>query len=145
MNIYDILLSRLHKPRRAAPRGGAVRAHRAHCPCCQADGDSNPSLSVAESDTGGMLIYCFKGCGALDVIAALGLEAADLYPDHESSSGGNGGPSAWASAAALADAVADAAADVLAGGGIDQYAALAGAVARFRAAARAAMRGGLAT
>lgn len=139
---YDTLLSRLNKPRRAALRAGTVRAHRSHCPCCQADGGGNPALSVAESDGGGVLVYCFKGCGAIDVIAALSIDAADLYPDHGSSAGSNGGPNAWASAAALADAVADAAADVLAGGGIDEYAALASAVARFRAAARAAMRGG---
>ncbi|AAZ97779.1 hypothetical protein Tbd_1826 [Thiobacillus denitrificans ATCC 25259] len=142
---YATLLARLHKPRHAAPRGGALRAHRACCPCCQADGRGNPALSVAESDAGGSLIYCFKGCAALDVIAALGLEAVELYPANESSSGGNGGPNVWASAAALADAIADAAAEVLAGGGIDQYAALTGAVARFRAAARAAMRGEAAT
>lgn len=142
---YDTLLARLHKPRHVAPRGGAVRAHRACCPCCQADGSGNPALSVAESDAGGILIYCFKGCAALDVIATLGLEAADLFAADESSSGGNGGRGAWASAAALADAVADAAADVLAGGGIEEYSALTGAVARFRVAARAAMRGEAAT
>lgn len=138
---YDALLSRLHKPRRAALRDGVTRAHRAHCPACQTDGSANPALSVAESGGGGVLIWCFKGCGALDVIAALGMEAADLYPDHKSTGGGNGGPSAWASAAALADAVADAAADVLAGGGMDAFGTLASAVAQFRAAARAAMRG----
>lgn len=141
---YDTLLSRLHKPRRAAPRRGALRAHRACCPVCQADGSGNPALSVAESDAGGVLLYCFKGCGALDVIAAAGMQPSYLCPENESSARGNGGPSAWASAAALADAVADAAADVVAGGGIDAYAALASATARFRAAARRAMKTGVA-
>lgn len=140
---YDTLLSKVHKPRRAATRAGALRAHRAHCPCCQAEGSDNPALSIAESDAGGVLIYCYKGCGALDVIAAAGMQPSDLYPENESSARGNGGPSAWAAAAALADAVADAAADVVAGG-IDAYAALTGAVARFRAAARQAMKAGVA-
>jgi len=28
-----------------------------------------------------MLIHCFAGCGAADVIAAMGLEFSDLFPD----------------------------------------------------------------
>lgn len=141
---YDTLLARLNKPRRAALRAGVTRAHRAHCPACQADGSGSPALSFAESETGGVLITCFAGgCTLFEVAGAAGVDPSELFPPRESSSRGNGGPGAWASAAALADAVADAAADVTTGG-VDAYLRLASAVERFRAAARQAMRQGVA-
>lgn len=50
--------------------------------CCPAHPDKNPSLSV--QDNGGkVLIKCWAGCGALDVITAVGLEWADLFPPND--------------------------------------------------------------
>lgn len=47
---------------------------------CPAHDDKNPSLSIRETDTGQILIYDFAGCAAADVVAAIGLSLADLFP-----------------------------------------------------------------
>ena len=47
---------------------------------CPAHEDRSPSLSVRELDDGTVLVKCFAGCGATDVVAAVGLELRDLYP-----------------------------------------------------------------
>lgn len=51
--------------------------------CCPAHDDTGPSLSVRELPDGSVLVYCFAGCGAAAVVAALGLEMADLFPPKE--------------------------------------------------------------
>lgn len=48
---------------------------------CPAHEDKSPSLSVRELDTGIILIKCFAGCGAADVMVAVGLTLADLFPE----------------------------------------------------------------
>ena len=45
---------------------------------CPAHEDHKPSLSVKQVD-GRTLIHCWAGCGAGDVVAALGLSLADLF------------------------------------------------------------------
>ena len=67
----DNLLSRLEK---AKPQG---RGYLARCP---AHDDKSPSLSIDEKDDGSLLIHCFAGCPAADVLAAVGLELKDLFP-----------------------------------------------------------------
>ena len=47
---------------------------------CPAHDDRNPSLSVTSIE-GSVLLHCFAGCDYTDVLAALGLTAADLYDD----------------------------------------------------------------
>lgn len=47
---------------------------------CPAHDDKGPSLSVREMDDGRVLIHCFAGCGAAEVLDALGLNFAELYP-----------------------------------------------------------------
>lgn len=49
--------------------------------CCPAHDDRSPSLSIKETDTGRVLVHCFAGCLAADVMAAVGLTLADLYLD----------------------------------------------------------------
>ncbi len=49
---------------------------------CPAHDDQRPSLSVAEADDGRCLVHCFAGCAAEAVVTAIGLELADLFPDH---------------------------------------------------------------
>lgn len=49
--------------------------------CCPAHSDRSPSLSIREADDGRLLVHCFAGCPAADVLAAVGLSLADLYPD----------------------------------------------------------------
>lgn len=48
---------------------------------CPAHEDRRPSLSVREASDGRVLLYCFTGCGATDVLAAVGLDYVDLYPE----------------------------------------------------------------
>ena len=48
--------------------------------CCPAHADKNPSLSVRETDGGQVMIHCFSGCAAIEVLDAVGLNWADLYP-----------------------------------------------------------------
>jgi hypothetical protein len=48
---------------------------------CPAHQDRSPSLSVRELDDGRVLLHCFAGCETADVLAAVGLEFTDLYPE----------------------------------------------------------------
>lgn len=68
----DTLLSRLDKPRQTGP--GRWLA------CCPAHADKSPSMTIRELDDGRVLIHCFTGCPPADILAAVGLEFADLFP-----------------------------------------------------------------
>lgn len=68
----DMLLSRLEMVRRT----GAGR-HIARCPAHE---DRRASLSIRELDDGRVLIHCFAGCAASDIVAAVGLGLSDLFP-----------------------------------------------------------------
>jgi hypothetical protein len=46
---------------------------------CPAHQDRSPSLSVRETDDGRLLLYDFGGCSIEDVLAAIGLQLADLF------------------------------------------------------------------
>lgn len=48
--------------------------------CCPAHQDRSPSLSIRETSDGTVLLHCFAGCPSKDVIAAIGLELKDLFP-----------------------------------------------------------------
>jgi hypothetical protein len=48
---------------------------------CPAHEDRSASLSLAEGDDGRVLLRCFAGCGAADVVGALGLSLGDLFPE----------------------------------------------------------------
>ncbi len=47
---------------------------------CPAHDDRRPSLSVRELPDGRLLIHCWAGCGAADVMHAAGMSLADLFP-----------------------------------------------------------------
>jgi len=47
---------------------------------CPAHDDNGPSLSIKDAGGGRTLIHCHAGCGALDVLDALGLDWSALYP-----------------------------------------------------------------
>ena len=58
---------------------------REHGPCrwtgrCPAHDDRSPSLSIRELDDGRVLIHCFAGCSATDIVASVGLALRDLFP-----------------------------------------------------------------
>lgn len=69
----DAFLSRLEKVRTHG-KGRWVA-------CCPAHADRSPSLSIAEGDDGRVLCHCFAGCSVHDVVAAVGMNLADLMPD----------------------------------------------------------------
>jgi len=48
--------------------------------CCPShESKSKSTLSVKEGDDGRVLLHCFAGCSALEIVHALGLELADLF------------------------------------------------------------------
>ena len=54
---------------------------RARCPAH--DGKNRDVLSIGETNDGTVLIKCFHGCTAAEVVAAVGLELHDLFPPSE--------------------------------------------------------------
>ena len=54
---------------------------------CPAHEDRGPSLSVAETDDGRILLHCFAGCDVVDVVAAAGLSIDDLFPPRQRAPG----------------------------------------------------------
>jgi hypothetical protein len=46
---------------------------------CPAHDDAQPSLSVSQGDDGRVLLKCFAGCQAGEIVKALGLELKDLF------------------------------------------------------------------
>lgn len=48
---------------------------------CPAHNDHSPSLSIRTTQEGPVLLKCFAGCSAADVVNAAGLTLADLFPD----------------------------------------------------------------
>lgn len=55
----------------------SARGFSARCP---AHDDRGPSLSIKEGEGSRVLVHCFAGCAFQDVVAALGLTPADLFP-----------------------------------------------------------------
>lgn len=47
---------------------------------CPAHYDKTPSLSIRETGDGTLLIRCWAGCSAADVVRATGLSLVDLFP-----------------------------------------------------------------
>lgn len=47
---------------------------------CPAHDDKGPSLSVKELSDGRVLLHCFAGCEVDEIVAAVGLEIAELFP-----------------------------------------------------------------
>ena len=50
---------------------------------CPAHDDKSPSLAVKQTSDGTILIRCFAGCGACEIVSAIGLELSDLFPKLE--------------------------------------------------------------
>lgn len=60
---------------------GVRRSGEGWSACCPGHEDNRASLSLAEGDDGRALIFCHAGCDMADIVAALGLEVSDLFPD----------------------------------------------------------------
>jgi len=46
---------------------------------CPSHDDKTPSLSIRETGDGRVLLHCFAGCAATEVLSAVGLSLADLF------------------------------------------------------------------
>lgn len=49
--------------------------------CCPAHDDKDPSLSITEAGDGTVLLKCWAGCTAAEIVEAIGLGLRDLFPD----------------------------------------------------------------
>lgn len=49
--------------------------------CCPAHEDRSPSLSIKLGGDGRLLVHCFAGCTAREVVESVGMGLADLFPD----------------------------------------------------------------
>jgi len=70
----DVLLARLQHVRKSGPS-----SWRADCP--NGHQRARGSLAITESDDGRILVTCFACHDTPAVLAAIGLELADLYPE----------------------------------------------------------------
>jgi hypothetical protein len=68
-----LLLDRLDRVKQTGPGRWLAR--------CPAHPDRRPSLSVRELGDGRVLVHDFGGCEVGNVLAALGLNIADLFPE----------------------------------------------------------------
>lgn len=84
MNLSDKLLPHLHKVKRTGPVTWLA--------CCPAHEDRSPSLSIKEADDGRLLLKCWAGCSADEVVGAVGLAMADLFPPRPGAPGGGHPP-----------------------------------------------------
>lgn len=72
MDVTD-LLSRLQSVRPSGRDRWMAR--------CPSHEDRGPSLSVRAAGDGRILLHCFAGCGAADVVESLGLTLGDLFAE----------------------------------------------------------------
>lgn len=68
----DQLLSLLHNVKPTGPGRWVAR--------CPAHEDKHPSLAIRELEDGRVLLHDFAGCGAAEILAAVGLTLQDLFP-----------------------------------------------------------------
>jgi len=71
----ETLLNQLHKVRKSGPDSWMA--------CCPSHEDRTPSLRITEGSDGHILIHCFAGCSAMEVMGAAGLEMTDLFPERD--------------------------------------------------------------
>ena len=60
--------------------------------CCPAHDDQHASLSVGQGDDGRVLMHCHAGCARADVLKAMSLTDADLFPEPQENVQTRGGP-----------------------------------------------------
>lgn len=75
MSQVDTLLPLLDKVKRTGKESWIA--------CCPAHDDKSPSLAISEKDDGRILIHCFCGCSVYEVLDAVGLDMAALFPPRD--------------------------------------------------------------
>lgn len=48
--------------------------------CCPSHQDKSPSMTIAETDDGRVLVHCFAGCSVEEILGAVGMGFDVLYP-----------------------------------------------------------------
>lgn len=48
--------------------------------CCPSHNDKHPSLAIRHTDDGKILLKCFSGCSAHEIVNSIGLSLTDLFP-----------------------------------------------------------------
>jgi hypothetical protein len=76
----EALLDRLEGVKQTSPDQWVAR--------CPAHEDKHPSLSIAETADGVILLHCFSGCGIESIVSAIGLNLSDLFPPMPEAYGG---------------------------------------------------------
>lgn len=71
-SMIDLLLKRLDSVRKIGRDRWLAR-------CCVHE-DNCPSLSIRQASDGTILLHCFAGCGASDIVEAVGMKLSDLFP-----------------------------------------------------------------
>lgn len=69
----DLFLSRLDGLQQRGPKKWVAK--------CPAHQDKTPSLAITELNDGRLLVHDFGGCDTSSVMAAVGLNMGDLFPD----------------------------------------------------------------
>jgi hypothetical protein len=75
MSPFDTLLAHLDGFRRTGTDRGVA--------LCPAHDDKGPSLAIRDLDDGRVLVHCFAGCSAAEVVGAVGLDLSALFPPRE--------------------------------------------------------------
>lgn len=71
-NNLDRFLNQLHKVKQTG--------HDQYIAICPSHADKHPSLAIRQTDDGKILIKCFAGCSAHEVVSAVCLSLSDLFP-----------------------------------------------------------------
>jgi hypothetical protein len=72
--MIEDILSRLDKVKATKPNEWVA--------CCPAHNDNKPSMGIKLTDDGKILMKCLsQHCSINDIVAAIGLELSDLFPD----------------------------------------------------------------
>lgn len=68
----DYLLSQLHKVKQTGSNRWTA--------CCPSHADKTPSLAI-RNDNDKILLKCFSGCSAYEIVSAVNMELSDLFPE----------------------------------------------------------------
>lgn len=68
----ELLMDRLSGVKQAGPDKWQAR--------CPAHDDRSPSLAIKEGSDGTVLLKCWAGCSAKEIVEAIGLKLSDLFP-----------------------------------------------------------------
>ncbi|SOD15899.1 CHC2 zinc finger domain-containing protein [Nitrosomonas ureae] len=60
--------------------------HDQYIAICPSHNDKNPSLAIRQTNEGKILIKCFAGCSAYEIVSTAGLSLNDLFPKESSHS-----------------------------------------------------------